>query len=355
MKDLSPIPIPAHQQWREFRIRRIPVIFFSLALFAVIFVWRGHIAGPYLVGEVEVVSSHVISTQPGLLSEVYVDRLEKVSKGQAIAKILPTDPDVLKANLVSLEVDLKMLRARMALDQTRNEFDYEKLRLDWLNKKVELATAEVNFQFEENEFQRVTKLWEEKIESQSVYEMTKAVRDARAKEVSEKTYIIAELKKRVDELQKWNSDQSTSDDPWVQAIAAQEAKLLMVEGPITLHASIDGFVSDVLYRAGDRVMSGQPIVSISALQSARVLGFVRQPLTVVPKIGDQVSIRTRGMPRRSAVGTVTQVGSELRQLSAPVALRGYDLSQERGLPFLVSLPAELSVFPGEIVDLSFKN
>lgn len=355
MKDLSPIPIPPAQQWREFRIRRVPVILFSLALIAVIFVWRSHVGGPYLVGEVEVVSSSVISTMPGLLSEVYVDRLDKVTKGQAIARILPTDPEVLKANLAALDIDLKVLRAQMALEQTRNDFDYEKLRLDWLNKQVELSTAEVNFRFEENEYQRLKKLWEEKIASQSAYEMAKAVRDAREQEVSEKALIVAELKKRVDELQKWNRNQGTDDDPWVQAIAAQEAKLLMVEGPITLRASMDGFVSDVLYRAGDRVMSGQPIVSISALQSARVLGFVRQPLSVIPKVGDQVNIRTRGMPRRTAVGTVTQVGSELRQLTAPVAAPGYDLLLERGLPFLVSLPPELKVFPGEIVDLSFRN
>ncbi|MFN7139394.1 MAG: HlyD family secretion protein [Limisphaerales bacterium] len=350
----QPIPIPPQQQWREFRIRRVPLICFLAALCAVIFIWRNHVSGPYLVGEVEVVRSDVISTTAGLLSEVYVDRLEKVTRGQAIAKILPTDPEILKANLAGIEVDLKVLRARMALDQARNDFDYEQLRLDWLNKKIELATAQVHLQFAESELQRMSTLWEDKILSQSSFELAKNTRDVRITEVAEKTQLVLLLEERVREMEKWNSTQSGASSPWAELIAAQEAKLLMVEGPITLRASIDGFVSDVTFRAGDRIMAGQPIVSISALQSARILGFVRQPLTVVPQVGDQVKIRTRGVPRRTAIGTVTQVGSELRQLSAPIAMRGYDLSQERGLPFLVSLPPELSVYPGEIVDLSFK-
>lgn len=356
MNDDSPIPIPPQQQWREFRIRRIPVIGFVVVLCAVVFIWRNQVSTPNLVGEVEVIRSDVISTLPGMVAEIYVDRLEQVTQGQPVAKIYPADPELLKANLAAVEMEIKLLRTRVALDERRNEFDYENLRLDWLNKKVELATAEVNLQYEESELQRIARLWEDKIESQSAYEMAKTMRDARAKEVEEKRYIVAQLEERIRNFEKANPD-ALEESPWEKAIAAGEARIMMLEGPITLRASIDGFVSEVAFRAGDRVMAGVPIVSISALQSARILGFVRQPLTVVPKVGDKVQIRTRGVPRLTGIGEVTQVGAELRPLAAPVALPGSDLlpgtalAVERGLPFIITLPPDLGVFPGEIVDL----
>ena len=80
MEKLSPIPMAAGHRWREFRIKYIPVLTFCIALVAVVFIWKDHVAAPSFVGEVETVRADVISTVPGLLIELNVDRFDKVTK-----------------------------------------------------------------------------------------------------------------------------------------------------------------------------------------------------------------------------------------------------------------------------------
>ena len=78
-------------------------------------------------------------------------------------------------------------------------------------------------------------------------------------------------------------------------------------------------------------------------------------MPLVPKVGDEVQVRTRGPARKTATGRVLQVGSQMQLVTSPLRIRGYDASQERGLPFLVDLPSGLSVYPGELVDLMFRK
>jgi multidrug resistance efflux pump len=362
MDQHSPIPIPREHAWREFRIKRIPLIFFSIALAMVVFIWKDQAAAPAITGEVEIVSADVISTLPGMLMELNVDRFERVAKNQVIGRVFPSDPEMLKTSLAAVEIELKMLRAQMGLDRARNEMDYEKLRLDYLNQRVELATARTYLEFAENEFQRHASLLADKLVSVSLYEETKSVRDARKMEVSEKEKVLAELEKR---LATMVVPQADPDDPLSTAIAAEEAKILLVEGPITLKSPIDGIVSDIAFQAGERVMAGVPIVTISSTDATRIIGFVRQPITKVPKVGDSVQVRKRGLAGQTATAKVLRVGSDLQwvlragsdlqAITSPMRSRGYDPSMERGLPFIINLPAELEVHPGELVDLRLQQ
>src|SRR5687767_6078623 len=179
MEPLSPIPVPASHQWREFRIKRVPLIFFCTAIAAIAFIWKDHVAAPTMTGEVEVVQADVISTLPGLLMELNVGRFEAVTKGQVIGKLFPADPEVIKASLAAAEMEVKVLRARMALDRERNDLNHAQLRLSYLDHRVQLATAKVELQFAEREFQRYAKLKDEKLSSESEFESFKSLRDIR--------------------------------------------------------------------------------------------------------------------------------------------------------------------------------
>ena len=68
-------------------------------------------------------------------------------------------------------------------------------------------------------------------------------------------------------------------------------------------------------------------------------------------MGDTVEIRTRGSDMQKASGQVLKVGPKLELFTQPLRVRGFAANQERGLPILISLPANLNVYPGEVVDL----
>src|SRR5690606_15614234 len=112
--------------------------------------------------EVETVRAHVISTMPGLLVELNVDRFDRVTKGQEIGKVYPSDPELLKASLAAIEIELRMLQNRVALDEERNDLNNEQVRLDWLSYRVELATAKMDLQYAESEFRRQSVLHKER-------------------------------------------------------------------------------------------------------------------------------------------------------------------------------------------------
>ena len=82
---------------------------------------------------------------------------------------------------------------------------------------------------------------------------------------------------------------------------------------------------------------------------------LRQPISFEPKAGDVVLVRSRGNRRQVAEARVVKVGARLELFTQPLRVRGFDSSQERGLPVLIDLPDGLTLYPGELVDLVLKN
>jgi multidrug resistance efflux pump len=353
-KSLKPVLTPASQRWREFRIQFIPGLVFILVLSVVVVIWREHVSAPMMAGEVESNTVEVISTMPGLLAELDVDRFSRVAKGQVIGRMFPTDPEHLKASIAALEMDLRVLRARMTLDEQRNELDYERLRLDNLTRRAELAAVRANLQQSRNELDRITKLHAEKIASDMQLDI--AVRDHErwSAELRDKTELVAQVEQSLDRFVPANAS-ATNPHPRAEiisaALEAQENKLALLEGPIELRAPVDGTISFIGHRPGERVMAGNPVVTISPIHSERIVGYVRQPVRFTPRVGDVVRVRTRGSQRQVGLAQVLRVGSDMQLITSPLSIRSFATLEDRGLPFLINVPAGMEVIPGELVDL----
>jgi hypothetical protein len=75
----------------------------------------------------------------------------------------------------------------------------------------------------------------------------------------------------------------------------------------------------------------------------------------------KVEVRARGGKREIGIGEVLSVGSQLEPISPvlmprtssnlPFGNGGSGMLVENGLPLMVSLPPNLSLYPGEVVDL----
>ena len=369
MDPLPKIPSPPAHRWREFRIKVMPVIVFFAALSSVVVLWKNHLSAPTVIGEVEVVKADIRSEKVGTLTNLTVARFQSVTKGQVLATLLTAAEDALNAAAAVIEADLKLMRARMDQDQVRNELNYELLRMEPLKERVSLATTEVKLREAESEFQRVQKLYQDKIVPEAEFDAAKNLKDALAAEVQTRKRLVDDLEIAVRErlLEKGSTAHASSSnglsaadkDVVEAAIAAQEEKLRTGREPVVLRAPMDGIVSYVYHRDGERILAGEPIVTVTSTKPEHVVGYLRQPRPFDPTPGMSVVIRTRGPIRQEVTSFIVSPSLEspieLQRLTSPLRLRGYDSSMERGLPILVALPSVLPVgmklHPGELVDL----
>ncbi len=343
-------------------MRALPVLAFLGASSLCVILWRMDHGVPVLAGEVEAVLANVASPEAGALVQLKVDRFQPVLAGEPIAMVQSVRPEVLSNQLAAVRANIELLKASMdpVVGRYRAGLDYERLRLDGMQQQVELAAARARLFYEESQLERTQELFRQNtnILSQDQLDIATRDRDSLRDEVRQREQLVAAYAAMASRLglPRELIQVDPELDPLRAAIAVEEQQLKVVEaemGPLVLRAPISGMVSQVYRRIGETVVAGEPIVTIAATTSERILAYVRQPVAQEPRVGMEVEVRTRTRPRQVGLGRVTHVGSKMEMFTAPLRVRGFDQSQERGLPFHVSLPKGLSVHPGELVDLAF--
>ena len=353
MDSLPPIPTPPAQRWREFRIQILPIIIFLGIIGAIAMMWRNFVQPSGMVGEVETVKANVISLHDGVIAALHVDRFQYVTNGQVIGSIISTDPDLLKATIASIESDLKVLRARMRLDERRNEQSVLQLKMDLLQEKLLLRTAMALLNVATNKLKRAEKLvLRDQVESQDVLDIAQAEFDKLQTEIEVRTDTIAQREAALKELE--TTQGGAGNDSYInEAIKAKEDELELTLKPSEIKAPRDGVISAIYRRTDERVVRGEPILTIAANSAERIVGYIRQPVQTIPNESDVVVVRTRTQRRQVGEGQILKVGAQFEVINP--ALISVDSNRvEMGLPVLISLPKGMTVSPGEFVDLSIR-
>jgi len=361
-RDLTPIPTPPSQRWRDVRRRLMPAAVFVSALVVIGVLWDAHIAAPTMVGQAEGQVAAVSSPKPGVLTGLTVTRFQTVKAGDVIGHVIVTDPKMVESTLSVIRAELALLQANMdpIAKQQRNAVDYAQLRVAWMRQRADLASARANLQFAEVEWHRAEELLKAKLYSQSEGDLAKATYEALKDQVAELTKLVADGEKNFVSMQPPGTSDITqiSSEPMRAAVAVAEAKLHLAEAelaPFTLTAPVAGVVNMIYYTSGESVVAGQPIVTIAAAEPTRIVGYLRPPLAREPAVGDRVEIRTRGLHRVTTTGQVLAIGAQLETL--PAIFNGFaklDLAQQ-GLPVNISLPGNVKIRPGELVDITLKS
>ncbi len=350
MEPLAPIPTPPAQRWREFRIQALPVLTFIGILSCVVLLWREFVVPTNVIGEVEATRVHIISAVPGTIKEIKVQRFQRVKAGDEIALVSTMDAEALQASFRAIEADLKVELARMQLDIERNIQNYEIQRLDYMKERIDLDLARVDAIIYGREVARQEEL------------LTNGPALVRRTEYDYWVRLAATSRTNVIELEKYLAEKektmpklvpaTQAAEAILESIKAQEEELRLTEQPISLKSPIDGMVSALNFFAGQKIVPNLPIAVVSAVQATRIVGYVRKPYGMIPKPGDTVQIRRQSPKRETGQGTVLDVAVQLELISPTLVppITG-SLPTELGLPFAVSIPAELALIPGEAVDL----
>lgn len=363
MEKLPLIPSPPGTAFREFRVGVLPYLAFLLAVALTAFAWRNYVGPSALMGEVEMVRTIVSASQPSRLTLLRVATLDRVTSGQPVAELVAADPRYLEAQAALSRARLEFVRVTVEpkIRRENNQINFTQLRFDWLRARVELATFRAQLAFAESEADRVTRL--SRITNGtpfvSVRDLQLAQRDLDSlrTQILEQGRLVDEISSSIDKLAP--DDKKLDDDmpASIRAALAVEQKVLeSIEAqlnPTVLLAPIDGFVSMVHRRAGESVLPGEPILTISGTRAEKIVAFLRQPVRLEARVGMAVEIRSRSHHRGSAMGQVLQVGGQMEAILPelmPMRPGGTSVV-EYGLPILVSVPPELGLIPGEIVDL----
>lgn len=366
-QDLKPIPIPARQQWREFRVTYLPVITFAAMVVLIGWMWTHYVAPATIIGEVETVRANIISVVAGTVKELKVDRLETVTAGQELAVITVRDPEQIDAELAAAEADLRVMKARMDLDKTRNLDSYSRLREQLLAEQLNLELARIHLLQIEGEFDRAKRLFDSELIARGAgnapdgfglrndygYDVAVRDRDTLRAEVTAREKTVSELETGVRRLQAAGAAEiAPSDGAIERAIAAQRELLQRIQKPVVLRSPMNGFVSVVNNLPGAKVMSGQPILVVSAEKSDRIIAWVRQPVTTRPQVGDVVEVRRMRLGQRPFEATIVRVGKQLEQINPTAVTLNQTIERaEFGLPLIVEAANTLDLIPGEALQL----
>lgn len=358
---LGPIPTPPAQRWREVRLLYLPRVVFVLGVIVAAVLWSRSVAPAMMVAEAEVIQTEVRSAQAGVVASLNVAIFQKVAAGEVIGQIAAANPRILDATLAVIRAEVGMLSATMqgATDRQRMTIEFERLQIESMNHRIELAALQVRLQQAEADFTRAAQLQRGGLITQENFEQAKSARDALAAQVAEETRMVAHL----DPILKTHATPEgvesglSPETALAAAIKVQEAKLRLAEAqltPLPLVAPIAGTVSVVLRRVGEAVSAGEPVVRINATRSDRLIGYVRQPIPFGLKTGMPAEIRTRGNDRRSATAKVLDVGTMMEPIlpSLVAAMRlPPSPAPEPALQVHLSVPDGLSLRPGEHVDV----
>jgi multidrug resistance efflux pump len=371
---LTPIPTPAGTLFREFRIQAVPYIAFAMVVGITAWLWQGYVGPATWVGEVESVRGVVSSIGPGRLAHVQVDALQRVTAGQILARVITVEPRILEAqiSLSKARIDLIRVGSDSELRKQNSRVNLEGLRLDWMSKRVDWLSAKARSAYRQLELARLEKLRSGvtnggsasplPVLSQNDLDISR--RDAAVEEaaVVELEQLVAKIGASIQQLSA--SRLEGQDSPSTSAAIEVESKNLdLLESqmmPIDLVAPFDGVVSVVHRLSGETIQAGEPILTVSQEKPSRVVSFIRQPIQVQTQPGMKVEVRARGGKREIGVGEVLRVGSQLEPISPsllprtsgmPAGGNSGGITIENGLPVLVSLPSNLTLYPGEVVDL----
>lgn len=345
---LPPIPTPASQRWREFRIQVLPFVVFLTVLTGIVFLWKSYVQPVGVIGYADTNLVNVTSLQDGMISELFVERFQSVTNGQVIGVVVNTDPDLIRAQIESAQADIKLLAARIAVDVQRTDQSFRQFQNELWDQKVRQATDRVNLIQANIDFERADALFKQGSTPLATVEADKAKRDAYAAAIEERGQQMDDLKKSIEQLAKQQVDSGTN--AFTEAIEKKGRELELMLQPSKLRAPINGMISMVHHVKGERILRGMPVISITDPETRRIIAYVRQPVTRVPTTNDFATITTRSQPRQTARSPILHVGAQLEPIN-PALLAADSKRVEVGLPIVVAVPDGIHLVPGEYINL----
>lgn len=323
----------------EARVRDKSLFFVVAIAFAGLLVWAGcNSRGPNRVqGYVEGEFVYVASPLPGQLEKLSVRRGMQVKAGDPLFA-LDSTPE--KAGLEESERRLAQGRANLEdAKKGRRPTEIEAVEAQLLQARA----AQV---FSDKEYDRQQKLVQSGARAMQDLDRARSLRDQDRERVAklEADLETARLGARIDQI--------TAAEANVKALEAALVKSTWDFSQKRQNAPQAGLVFDTLYREGEWIAAGRPVVVLLPPQNIKVRAFVPEQQIGKIQYGDKVQVTVDGVPE-PFVGKVSFI-SPRAEYTPPVI---YSRESREKLVFMVEAIFDPEIarnlHPGQPVDVRF--
>ena len=361
MDPLTPIPSPLGPRWRRVRSKLVQWMMLLVLCAGSVAAWRHLQQSLTFAGQVETIQTIVSSRDAGFVTNLWVTPFQEVKIGDLVAEVITTDPRTVNNRLevVRDRIRFMALQLEPVLSRQRTVLAYEQLSVDCDRIRAEKAIAEVKLEQARSQFKRDETLFKQGALSAELYELSRRNKEAFEVEVAEKSNLVQRTEKTLERLKSISDEYvpGGENDPIRQAIELEEDRARVFEAkliPLMLQAPTNGIVTTIHRHAGEQVMAGEPIATITSPQCVRIVGFLPQNFPLTPCMGMEVEVSNRKWKRSRGRAIVTGISPILEAITnslvAPLAVRPAFIPQ-LGRKVSISLPADLDLLPGEPVDL----
>jgi multidrug resistance efflux pump len=354
IENLPKIPTPPGTRWREIRFKYVPLLVFLGTAVLIWVFWTKLPPSTGVRGIGEGAVSILASPADGYMQDVAVGNRGRIEAGKPIATIVPFDPGA-QMGLFQAQLQISRLAMEPSLID-RNAVNYEQLRFDALRLKSQLEMARQNLTSAEAMLPRHKALLDERLLSQDLYDATLRNRNFYRAEVEETGKALKQIEERIEQLRPI-AESAVGGTNLMQSMLPQlEHQMSAVETnylPITLTAPISGEVS-FLRQAGEFVRVGEPLLTINADRSDKIVAYLKQPIPFEPEIGMQVEVVTRSRKPLRFVTEVAQIGARVEVITNAIAYLPVGAIVDSGLPVILPVPPDIQVRPGEVVDVEWR-
>jgi multidrug resistance efflux pump len=361
MDPLIPIPTPLRSHWRRVRWKLAHGVVFLALCGVSALVWLHLQSSLAFVGQVETIQTIVSCRDAGFITNLWVVPMQEVRIGDLIAEVITTDPRTVNNRLEVMRDRMRLMALEMepVLSRQRTALAYEQLSVDCDRVKAEMDVARVKWEQARTQLQRDERLFKQGALSEELFEFSRRNKEAYEAELLAKSNLVQRTEKSLERL-KSVADAFVPDgenDPIRQAIELEEDKARVFEAkllPLRLQSPTNGIVTEVHRHAGEQIIAGEPIVTITAAHGSRIVGYLPPNFPITPQVGMPVEVSTRSSSRRKACAEVLGLSPHLESITnslvPPLAARPV-LVAPLGRRVSISLPAGLKLVPGEPVDL----
>lgn len=320
--------------------------------------WSTRIAAPSFLAQVERPTATVHATVTGTFQAAEgLTPLQSISAGQILGWVQPLSSTIATAELNILRRELKAMESNsdLAFDLRRIELESSRLQLEWMQARVGLATLQAQLRAARDTVSRLDRL--QPVGAVPIQQREIAVAELEGLEnaVATQSEAVARLAPDMVTDASLPSALPGSNSALQDSLAVQEARLQALELRLTpqpLFAPINGVVLD--HRsAGEHLIEGAPVATIGGSDASRIIGYERQPVDLALSSGDQVIVRSRRLPSQSAPAVLLNVSPALEPVPAAILALWRSTLPETGRRYQFSLPPELALLPGELVEISF--
>jgi len=286
-------------------------------------------------GYVEGEFVYVASPQAGRLDELNVERGKQVKAGDPLFR-LESEPE--KATRDEAQRRLDQARAGLEdLKKGKRPSEIESI-------EAQLRQAQDTSALSQEEFSRQEKLFAGGATTQQSLDRARTTRDQDQQRVAQ---LEAELKTaRLGS----RSDQIAAAEANVQALEATLAKADWALSQKRQTAPQAGLVFDTLYRPGEWVAAGRPVVTLLPPQNIKVRAFVAQTRIAALHPGDRVQVTVDGRPE-PIIGTISFISPQA-EYTPPVI---YSRENRSKLVFMIEVTFKpetaAQLHPGQPVDV----